>query len=87
MYEPHHGADDPNRRSEPAGLLERRRARRVAGGHPVDLGLENVADERRIAAVDDQLQALAGEVVVDLRELGVQGEQPLAAGLLGKRDQ
>jgi hypothetical protein len=87
VHEPHHRADDPHRRREAAGLLERRGARGVAGGHAVDLGLEDVAHELGIGAVDDQLQPLAGELVVDLVELRVERQQALAAGLLGERDE
>ena len=67
VHEAHDGADDPDRRREPARLLERRRPGRMTSRHPVDLGFEDVAHERGVAAVDDELQPLAGELVVDLR--------------------
>ena len=59
----------------------------VAGRHPVDLGVEDVAHELGVGAVDDQLQALLGEGVVDLGDLGVERQQSLAARLLGERDE
>ena len=59
----------------------------VAGGHAVDLGVEDVAHELGVGAVDDQLQALLGELVVDLGDLGVERQQALAPGLLGERDE
>ena len=59
----------------------------MASDHPVDLGLEHLADEVGVDAVDDELQALAGELVVDLADLRVEREQPLAPGLLGQRDE
>ncbi len=85
--EPHHRADDPDRRGEAAGLLEREHASVVPGRHPVDLGVEDVAHELGVGAVDDQLQALLGERVVDLGDLGVERQQALAARLLGERDE
>ncbi len=75
--EPHDRADDPHRRREAAGLLERRRARMVARAHAVDLGLQHLADEVGVDAVDDELEALAGELVVDLVDLLVEREQAL----------
>ena len=77
----------PDRRREPAGLLERRDAGVVAGGHTVDLRVEDVAHQLGIGAVDDELQALLGEGVVDLGDLGVERQQSLAARLLGERDE
>ena len=59
----------------------------VPGGHTVDLGLEDVADELGVGAVDDQLEALLGERVVDLGDLGVERQQALASRLLGERDE
>ena len=52
-----------------------------------DLGLEDFADDFGVAAVDDQLDALAHELVVQRRGLVLERQQTLAAGLLGKRDQ
>ena len=71
---------------EAAGLLERGRAGGVARRHAVDLGVEDLAHELRVGAVDDELKALAREVVVDLGELRVERQQALAARLLGERD-
>jgi len=73
--------------AKPPGLSRRRRALVVAGHHAVDLGLEHLADELRIGAVDDELQALAGEVVLDLGGLAVEGQQTLASRLLGEADE
>ena len=59
------GADDAHRRGVAAGLVERLHARGVALAHGVVLGLEDVGDEVGVGAVDDELQALAGERVLD----------------------
>jgi len=39
------------------------------------------------SVVDDQLEALLDELVVDLRDLVVEGQQALAAGALGEADE
>jgi hypothetical protein len=50
----------------------------VAAAHRVDLGVEDVADELRVGAVDDELQALARVGVLDPFELLLEGEQAVA---------
>ena len=50
-------------------------------------GLENLADDVGVAAVDDQLDALAHELVVELRGLVLERQQTFAARLLGERHQ
>ena len=57
----------------------------MAGGHAVDLRLEDRVHHLGVGAVDDELQGVAREVVVDLAELGVEREQALAASLVGER--
>ena len=59
----------------------------VARDHAVDLGFEDVAHEVWVDSVDHELQALAGELVVDLVDPLVKREQALTAGLLGQRHQ
>ena len=59
----------------------------VAGDHAVDFGVEHVADEIWVDSVNHQLQALAGELVVDLVDALIECEQAFAAGLLGQRDE
>ena len=59
----------------------------MSRSHSVDLGLEDVADDLGVGAVDDELQSLLGELVVDLLDLGVERQKTLAARLLGKRDE
>ena len=87
MDETHDRADDPHRRCESPCFFERCRASSVAGGHPVDLGLEDVTHELRIDAVDHQLEPLLGELVLDLVDLRIEREQSLSSRLLGERDQ
>ena len=59
----------------------------VARDHAVDLGVEHFADEIWVDSVDHQLQPLASELVVDVADALVEGQQAFAAGLLGQRDQ
>ena len=87
MHQAHDGADDAHRRREAAGLVEHRGADVVAGDHAVDLGFQHLADKVRVDAVDDQLKALAGELVVDLGDTLVERQQAFAARLLGQRDE
>ncbi len=72
VHQAEDGADDPHRRREAAGLLERRGADGVAGGHAVHLGLEDRVDHLGVGTVDYQLQGVAGEGILDLGELGVE---------------
>jgi hypothetical protein len=59
----------------------------VALAHVRVLGVEHLGDELGIGAVDDQLQALAGERVLDAGQLLVEGQEPVAARLLGVADE
>src|SRR4029078_4291459 len=52
------GAGQPAVRGEAPGLVEGLGRVPVARGHALDLGLEDVADEVGIGAVDHELQAL-----------------------------
>jgi hypothetical protein len=58
----------------------------VPGRHAVELGLEDLADDLGVGAVDDELHALPRERIVDLLDLVVEREQALASGLLGELD-
>ena len=59
----------------------------VAGDHAVDFGVEHVADEIWVDSVNDELEPLAGELVVDLVDALIECEQAFAARLLGQRDE
>ena len=87
VHEAHDGADDAHRRGEAAGRLEQLGALLVARGHGVDLDLEDLAHEVRVGAVDDELHALLGEGVLDLLEIGLEGQQAVLAGPLGEADE
>ncbi len=82
------GADDAHRRGEAAGLLER-----LADGRVTALAMASISDSRivgdqlGVGAVDDELQAVAGERVLDLAELRVERQQAVATGLVGERDE
>ena len=52
-----------------------------------DFGLEDLADDLGVAAVDHQLDALAHELVVERGGLVFERQQAFAARLLGERDQ
>ena len=49
----------------------------------LDLEVEDVLDELRVGAVDDEAQALLEERVVDALRLLLERQQALAAGALG----
>ena len=82
--EAHHRADDPHGRREARGLLEGVGVGGVAVGHAVDLHLHDLAHDLGVGAVDHELHALAGELVVDVPHVLVQREEPLAPGPLGE---
>ena len=52
-----------------------------------DLGLEDLADDLGVGAVDGHLDALAQERVLDLLGSGLEREQALLAGGLGESEQ
>ena len=63
------------------------RAGRVALAHGLVLGVEHGGDEVGVRAVDDELQALLGERVLDVLDGLVEGQQAVAARLLGVADE
>ena len=87
VHEAEHRADDAHRRRERAGLHERGR-----GPAPwrlrmrLVLRVEHGGHQVGVRAVDDELDALLGERVVDLLDRLVEGQEAVAARLLGVAD-
>ena len=85
--QPEHGPDDAQRRREAAHRHEDRLGLGVALLDEEHFGLENLADDVGVAAVDHQLDALAHELVVEFGGLVLERQQTFAARLLGERHQ
>ena len=73
--------------AKPRGVREQRGVLVVAAGHRLDVEVEDVLDELRVGAVDDEAQALRDERVVDALRLLLERQQALAAGALGHPDE
>ncbi len=78
-HEAEHRADDAERGRIDAHAFEHLGCARVRGFARVELDFQRGADRLRLAAVDDELQALAHEGVTLLLELLLEAEQTLLA--------
>ena len=86
VHQAHDGADDADGRRVAAGVGEELRGLLVGRPLGVDLGLEDLAQLLGVGAVDGHLTPLREEVVVDALDRVLEGQQALAAGLLGEVD-
>ena len=59
----------------------------MALAHRLVLGVEHGGDEVGVGAVDDELDALARERVLDALDRLVEGQQAVAARLVGEADE
>ncbi|MBK9610835.1 hypothetical protein [Candidatus Amarobacter glycogenicus] len=86
-HEAHNGTQNANRRGDTSEEFEGGKVPLVAVLHGIGFDLHDLAEEFGIRAVDHELDALAGERVVDLVDVGFQGEKALAPRLVGHGDE
>ena len=74
----------PSVGAKPPAVDQNLRVQRMALRHPIDLRLQDRADEVGVGAVHDELESFLRVLVVDLREVVLEREEPVLPRLLGE---